>query len=87
MHAAKPQPAYYREILAAVGVEPGRALMVGDDWKNDIIPAATAGLFTFWIAPDDATPQDTSLIAGQGSLDDLAQRVNGGWLEQLGVAG
>lgn len=87
MHAAKPQPAYYREILAAVGVEPGRALMVGDDWKNDIIPAAAAGLFTFWIAPDDATPQDTSLIAGQGSLDDLAQRVNGGWLEQLGVAG
>ncbi len=83
MHAAKPQPAYYREILAAVDAEPAGALMVGDDWKNDIIPAAEVGLFTYWIAPDDATPADPTLIQGQGSLDALAELVNDGWLERL----
>lgn len=86
MHAAKPQPAYYREILAAVGTNPAHALMVGDDWKNDIIPAAAVGLHTFWIAPDDATAADPALISGRGSLDDLAERVANGWLSQLGAS-
>lgn len=85
MHAAKPQPAYYWEILATIGAAPHNALMVGDDWKNDIAPAAEVGLFTYWIAADDATPNDPALIHGQGSLDTLAERVAGGWLEQLGT--
>ena len=85
MHAAKPQPSYYHEILAAVGAEPDGALMVGDDWKNDIAPAAEVGLFTYWIAPDDATPLDPALLNGRGSLDDLAAQVADGWLEQLGA--
>lgn len=83
MHAAKPQPAYYREILSVIGCEPGRALMVGDDWRNDIAPAAEVGLFTYWIAPVDAEPPDTRLLSGQGSLDALAELVGGGWLERL----
>jgi FMN phosphatase YigB (HAD superfamily) len=85
MHAAKPQPAYYREILTVVGCQPGEALMVGDDWKNDIAPAAVVGLYTYWIAPDDAEPSDLRLIHGHGSLDTLAQLVADGWLESLGV--
>ena len=84
MHAAKPQPAYYREILAAIGCLAERALMVGDDWKNDIAPAAAVGLCTYWIAPIDAAPPDPSLLNGQGSLDVLAELVSGGWLERLG---
>ncbi|CUS02765.2 Haloacid dehalogenase domain protein hydrolase [Candidatus Promineifilum breve] len=85
MHAAKPQPAYYREILAAVGHAPAQALMVGDDWRNDINPAATTGLHTYWIAAADAAPPDPALISGQGTLDDLLGLVAGGWLEQLGA--
>jgi FMN phosphatase YigB (HAD superfamily) len=84
MHAAKPQPAYYREILAAIDCPPQRALMVGDDWKNDIAPAAAVGLYTYWIAPADAAPPDPTLLNGQGSLDVLAELVAGGWLERLG---
>ena len=84
MHAAKPQPAYYREILAAIDCPPARALMVGDDWKNDIAPAAAVGLYTYWIAPVDTVPPDAALLNGQGSLDVLAERVAGGWLERLG---
>lgn len=84
MHASKPQPAYYREILAAIGAEPSRALMVGDDWINDISPAAEVGLWTYWIAPDDATPPDATPVSGRGTIDALAERVAAGWLEQLG---
>lgn len=86
MHAAKPQPAYYREILARLGVEPRQALMVGDDWRNDISPSAKVGLFSYWIAPDDATPIDPALISGHGSLDALADKVANGWLEELAAA-
>ena len=83
MHAAKPQPAYYREILAAVGVTPQEALMVGDDWRNDIAPAAAVGLYTYWIAPVDAAPPDPALVHGQGTLEQLTGRVAAGWLDEL----
>lgn len=86
MHAAKPQPAYYREVLDVVGTRPENALMVGDDWKNDIAPAAEAGLYTYWIADADATPPDPTILHGQGTLDALAERIAGGWLEQLATS-
>ncbi len=47
MHFAKPDPAYYAEILGRLGIEPDEAIMVGDSTKNDIIPAGTVGLQTF----------------------------------------
>ncbi len=46
MHFAKPDPAYYAEILGRVGVEPDETLMVGDSVRNDIIPAQTIGIRT-----------------------------------------
>jgi FMN phosphatase YigB (HAD superfamily) len=83
MHATKPQQAYYHEIVAAVGCAPHEALMVGDDWKNDIAPAAAAGLHTYWITSANSTPRDPALIRGWGSLDELAERLTGGWLTKL----
>ena len=84
MHAAKPQTAYYREILAAINCPPEQAIMVGDDWKNDIAPAAALGLYTYWIAATDAAAPDPALPSGQGSLDTFADLVAAGWLERLG---
>jgi HAD superfamily hydrolase (TIGR01549 family) len=52
MHTTKPDPGYYREILARVGVSPERALMVGNDLTNDIEPAITAGISTFYVVAD-----------------------------------
>ncbi len=83
MHAAKPQPAYYREILSVIGCEPHEALMAGDDWENDIAPAAEVGLFTYWIAPEGQAPLEPGTVHGQGSLDDLAELVARGGLERL----
>jgi HAD superfamily hydrolase (TIGR01549 family) len=45
VHFGKPQPEYYAELLARTGKRPAEALMVGDDWKNDIVPATLAGSF------------------------------------------
>lgn len=47
MHYAKPDPAYYAEIVARVGVEPDEALIIGDSNKNDIEPAREIGLRTY----------------------------------------
>jgi FMN phosphatase YigB (HAD superfamily) len=73
MHATKPQVAYYREILAA--------LMVGNDWDNDVVPAAEAGLFTYWVCAAEAAPPDSNLVTGYGSLAVLYSLLNAGWPE------
>ncbi|MCD4687353.1 MAG: HAD hydrolase-like protein [Anaerolineae bacterium] len=85
MHYAKPHPAYYEEVLARVGVQADEAIMVGDDWKNDIVPAWHAGLNTFWVCQDCAVSDDQSVLPdGSGSLADFACRVQDeNWLEML----
>jgi FMN phosphatase YigB (HAD superfamily) len=86
MHFTKPHPHYYEEILARLGVQADEAIMVGDDWQNDIVPAWCAGLGTFWVAPDGQRP-DLSAAAqpdGTGALEDFAGLVReGNWLESL----
>ena len=44
MHFAKPNPAYYAETIARVGVEPDEALVIGDSLTNDIEPADAVGI-------------------------------------------
>ena len=83
MHAAKPHPAYYREILEKIDCAPETAVMIGDDWKNDIVPADNVGLHTYWITTDSQQQPGDVVLNGSGSLADLWQRVQNGWLEQL----
>lgn len=47
-HYCKPQLQYYREVLQAVGKEPGQCLMVGNDVQEDII-AGKLGMETYLI--------------------------------------
>jgi putative hydrolase of the HAD superfamily len=42
--AAKPDPRSYAAACAALGVRPGRTLMVGDSLRNDVLGARRAGL-------------------------------------------
>lgn len=83
MHATKPHPVYYEEILSHIGCAPAEALMVGDDWKNDIQPTAVLGLFTYWINYPGNPPPDPSCLTAQGTLEDLYDAIQSGWLEQL----
>jgi len=83
-HFSKPHPDYYEEILARIEVAPGEAIMVGDDWNNDIVPAHRAGLHTYWIAPRDAAPGPEASPVGVGPLEDFAACVaRVGWSDNL----
>ena len=84
MHATKSHPAYYREILAQLGRQPGECLMVGDHWEWDVANAALAGIPAYWIAEPGETPpslpprkgDEMEVPVGQGGLADLWDWVN-----------
>ncbi len=85
MRFTKPHPHYYEETLAHVGVRPDQALMVGDDWENDIVPARQAGLNTYWVCGEGMlrSAEHPPSLDGCGTLDDLAACVQAGWLGRL----
>jgi FMN phosphatase YigB (HAD superfamily) len=71
-HFAKPNPEYFAEILARLGVRPREALMVGNDWNDDIAPAAALGLATWWLAPAGTLPPSGNVQpVGVGELSDF----------------
>ncbi|MEZ4590306.1 MAG: HAD family hydrolase [Chloroflexota bacterium] len=71
MHAAKPQPAYYTEILQKIGCAPAEALMVGNDWEADILPARSVGIQTYWLSlAGEAPPADFGVPYGR-TLEDV----------------
>lgn len=43
----KPNPEYYREVLAALGEVPGNCIMVGNDVDEDVLAGQKAGLQVF----------------------------------------
>ena len=84
MHSAKPNSTYYTEILAKIDCVPETAVMVGDSWENDIVPAKEAGLYTYWINEDNpGEPPDSKLINGYGSLKEFHALLADGWLNSL----
>ena len=84
MHFGKPYAEYYAEIAARLDVEPGEALMVGDDWGNDIVGAAEAGLHTYWVTPGNAQPPLGDVpLDGCGTYEQFIDAVDAGWLDTL----
>ena len=69
MTSTKPHRSYYEQILAQIDCVPEQAIMVGDDWDNDMKPAAKMGMKAYWIQPNGKAPPDASLIVGQGTID------------------
>ena len=45
----KPNPRIFLNVLSQMGVEPGRAIMVGDMLGADILGAHNAGIYAVWI--------------------------------------
>ena len=81
MHAAKPHAAYYEEILKAIDVSADEALMVGDNWNNDMVPTAALGIKTYWITEvDEVDSKKMSIIDGYGSLESLRDLLTTDWL-------
>lgn len=69
-HFAKPNPAYFAEILADLGLRPDETLMIGNDPSDDIAPASSLGIPCWWITEDRlAEPPAGTIVVGQGSLE------------------
>lgn len=72
MRFAKPRPEFFAEILARLDCRPEEVMMIGNEWANDIAPAAVLGIHTFWIAaPDSAPPENHARPVGAGALADF----------------
>jgi HAD superfamily hydrolase (TIGR01549 family) len=80
-HFSKPDPRYYQEILATVGSSPVESWMVGDDPENDIEPAYTLGLKTWWISDGVAPRRPKTTPTYEGSLANLLA-----WVKREGLA-
>jgi len=71
-HFAKPEPAYFAEVLARMGWPSGPAVIVGDDLKRDVAAGRRLGLPAFWIAKDGVPAPDGPLApSASGSLGDI----------------
>lgn len=57
----KPRPEPFRQACDELGARPEQCLYIGDDWANDVVGAAAAGLHPVWICadtgPDPAGPR------------------------------
>ena len=53
MHFAKPDAAYFAEVVARVGVEPDEALIIGDSLENDVEPARAIGLHAWQVGEEN----------------------------------
>ncbi len=61
-HFAKPNPAFFMELLARSGWREQGVAMVGNDLEMDIIPAKKVGIPTFLVA---ANPDQANTIGGK----------------------
>jgi HAD superfamily hydrolase (TIGR01549 family) len=73
MHFTKPHPEYYHEIAERIDHDSTTCLMAGDDIENDILPAAQAGMRTFWLTD---TPHDHHPADWAGHLIDIKDIIN-----------
>jgi FMN phosphatase YigB (HAD superfamily) len=51
---SKPDPRIFMQAIDALGVQPGRAVMVGDSLARDMAGARAAGISHIWLAPEPA---------------------------------
>lgn len=72
-HFAKPNPAFFSELLSHLGCPSGPTLMVGNDYFLDIAPAKQIGLPTYLVSPENIQKETGANEdhEWQGPLDDL----------------
>ena len=68
----KPNPAYYRDVCARIGLAPEACLMVGNDAMEDMV-AETLGMEVFLLTDCLLNKENKDLtVYPQGSFDALA---------------
>ncbi len=77
-HFAKPNPAFFAELLGRIGWPEGAILMVGNDPDHDIRGASRLGLAAFWISNGQPYPEGFPAPTASGELEDLLP-----WLDSV----
>jgi len=80
-HFAKPNPAYFAEVLGRMGWPEGPVVMVGDDIKRDLHGSSALGLPTYWISAHDTDLPAGISYNGRGTIADLRP-----WLERTDLS-
>ena len=71
-HFAKPEPAFFAELLARQAWPAGPVVVIGDDLKRDVAAGRRTGLPAFWIAkPGIASPDGPLGPSASGGLGDI----------------
>ena len=74
--AGKPEPEAYRNVTRVLGVEAGACLMVGDDFRCDVVGALDAGMHAAWVdveergEPPGAAPGPFATVSSLAGLVD-----------------
>ena len=67
--AWKPDPGIFLHALQCLAVKPEEAVMIGDDYEKDIVPAARLGLRTHWVRrPGGGLRKALTLLSQEGAL-------------------
>lgn len=69
-HFAKPNPAYYAEMLAHLGWKDEPVVMVGNSMSDDIRPAVQTGIPAFWLS-DTAPDEDAYSPSSWGTFSEV----------------
>ena len=69
-HYSKPHPEYYAEILAQSGWPEFPAVMIGNSFKDDIVPSESIGLPAFYLTNGSSTEEFslTNPLSSSGTL-------------------
>ena len=78
-HFSKPQPAFFAEVAARIGAFDHPVVMIGNDLKDDILPASQAGLPVFWLTDSaDSLPEGLTIGSKSGCIEEILP-----WLEEI----
>jgi len=68
---AKPNPDYYREILAQFDLDPARCLMIGNDVTEDMVAAQSVGIPTYLITDCLLNKKQLPITCPHGTYADM----------------
>jgi len=79
MHFTKPRPEYIAETLGKIGWLDEPAVMIGNEWDMDIVPAELLGLPTFFIGSPPLDPEiEVNPLSSNGRIEDIPD-----WISSL----
>lgn len=73
----KPNPAYYRDVCARLGLDPQRCLMIGNDDREDMYTAASVGMDCYLITNWRIPQKDKPWTGPQGTFEEMLEMLRG----------